>query len=191
MPVELLFSVAIGLALAAACGLRVFAPLFLLGLAAHFGRLHLAPGFDWAGTTPALVALGTATVVEIAAYYVPWLDHALDVISAPAALVAGVVATVAVLGDMPPWLRWSTGLIAGGGLAGLTKGAAALLRVKSTATTGGLANPVVATGESAGAVGLSLLAFLVPLLALILVVTVLVAIFRLAHRVAFGRRPAA
>jgi hypothetical protein len=190
MPVELLFSVAIGLALAAACGLRVFAPLFVLGLAAHFGRLHLTPGFDWAGTTPALVALGTATVVEIAAYYIPWLDHALDVISAPAALVAGVVATVAVLGDMPPWLRWSTGLIAGGGLAGLTKGAAALLRVKSTATTGGIANPAVATGESAGAIGLSLLAFLVPLLALILVVTVLFAIFRLAHRVVFGRRPA-
>jgi len=188
MSIELLLSVAIGLALAAACGLRVFAPLFLLGLAAHFGRLHLTPGFDWAATTPALIALGTATVVEITAYYVPWLDHALDVISAPAALVAGAAATIAVLGDMPPWLRWTTGLIAGGGLAGLTKGAAALLRVKSTATTGGIANPAVATGETAGAVGISILALVVPLLALILVVTGVVLVFRLAHRVVFGRR---
>src|SRR5215831_8448977 len=190
MSIELLISVAIGLGLAAACGLRVFAPLFLLGLAARFGRLHLAPGFDWAGSTPALIALGTATVVEITAYYVPWLDHALDVISAPAALIAGTAATIAVLGDMPPWLRWSTGLIAGGGLAGLTKGAAALLRVKSTATTGGLGNPVVATGESAGAVGLSILAVIVPLLALVLVVITVVMVFRVAHRVAFGRSPA-
>jgi hypothetical protein len=188
---ELVLSVAIGLALAAACGLRVFAPIFLLGLAAHFGRLHLAPGFAWAGTTPALVALGTATVVEIVAYYVPWLDHALDVISAPAALMAGAVATIAVLGDLPPWLRWTTGIIAGSGLAGFTKGAAALLRVKSRATTGGLANPVVATGESAGAVGISLLAFVVPILAFLLVVGLVILVFRIAHRVAFGGRAAA
>jgi hypothetical protein len=188
MNLELILSVAIGLALAAACGLRVFAPIFLLGLAAHFGRLHLASGFAWASTTPALVALGTATVVEIVAYYVPWLDHALDVISAPAALMAGAIATVAVLGDLPPWLRWTTGLIAGGGLAGLAKGASALLRVKSRATTGGLANPVVATGESAGAVGISLLALVVPLLALALVVIMVVLVFRAAHHIAFGGR---
>ncbi len=185
---EILLALGVGLGLAAACGLRVFAPLLVLGLAARYGALHLAPGFAWLASTPALVALGAAAVLEIAAYYVPWLDHALDALAAPAALMAGALAAVAVLGDLPPWLRWSVGLIGGGSLAGLAQGASTLLRLKSLALTGGLANPVVATGEWIGAFALALLAVAVPLLALALAVLVLAMVFRAVRRVAFGRR---
>lgn len=188
--VQLVLALAAGLGLAAACGLRVFAPLLVLGLAGRFGHLPLASGFVWASSVPALVALGFATVLEIGAYYIPWLDHALDAIATPAALIAGVLAVAAVTGAMPPWLRWSTAIVGGGGLAGLMQGASVLLRLKSGALTGGLGNPVVSTGEWVGAIGLAIVAVLVPVLALVVVALLLVGAFRLAHRFVFGRKQA-
>ena len=187
---QLVLALAAGLGLAAACGLRVFAPLLVLGLAGRFGHLPLASGFAWASSGPAIVALGFATVLEIGAYYIPWLDHALDTIATPAALLAGVLAVAAVTGQLPPWLRWSTAIIGGGGLAGLTQGASVLLRLKSGALTGGLGNPVVSTGEWVGAIGLAIVAVLLPLLALVVVVFLLIGAFRLAHRMVFGRKQA-
>jgi hypothetical protein len=186
-PLDLLLAAGVGLGLAAACGLRVFAPLLVLGLAARFGVLHVSPGFEWLASVPALAALGTATVLEIAAYHVPWLDHALDALATPAALMAGALAAVAVFGDLPPWLRWGMGLIGGGGVAGLTQGATVLLRLKSLGLTGGLANPAVATAEWIGALGLAVLAIALPLVALALVVALILSAVSLARRVVFGR----
>jgi len=179
--------IAVGLALAAACGLRVFAPLLVLGLAGHFGAIHLTHGFEWVAGTPALIALGVATMLEIAAYYVPWLDHALDAVATPAAVMAGALAAVAVFADLPPWLRWSAALIGGGGLAGLTQGASVLLRLKSTLLTGGLGNPVVATGEWVLAFGIAVLAVAAPLMVLGLVIVLLIFAARTAGRLMFGR----
>ncbi len=184
---ETLLSVALGLGLAAACGFRVFVPLLLASLAAHQGHLSLAAGFEWLGRTPALLAFGTATVLEVGAYYIPWLDHVLDVAATPAALLAGMVASAAVITDLPPLLKWTVTIIGGGGAAGLIQGASVLLRLKSTALTGGLANPVIATGELLGAVGLALLALVLPLVALIGVVLLLLLAFRATGRVVFGR----
>lgn len=187
---DTLLSVALGLGLAAACGFRVFVPLLLASAAAHLGRLPVASGFEWLGSTPALLAFGTATVLEVGAYYIPWLDHALDVAATPAALLAGMVASAAVITDLPPLLKWTVTIIGGGGAAGLIQGASVLLRLKSTALTGGLANPVIATGELVGAVGLALLALVLPLVALIGVVLTLLLAFRTTGRVLFGRRQA-
>lgn len=184
---EILFALGAGLGLAAACGLRVFAPLLVLGLAARFTPFPLASGFAWAESTPALIALGLATLLEIAAYYVPWLDHALDAVATPAALLAGTLAVAAVVGDLPPWLRWSVAIIAGGGLAGLTQAATVLLRLKSTATTGGLGNPIVATAEWVGAFGLAVIAIALPLIALTAAVVLVVVALRMARRLAVGR----
>jgi hypothetical protein len=57
-------------------------------------------------------------------------------------------------------------VIAGGGIAAITKGTAAVVRAKSTALTGGLGNPVVSTAETAGAATVSILAIIAPLLCL-------------------------
>ena len=91
----ILLAIALGLGLATAAGLRVFLPLFGAGLGAHFGYIELNPGFSWLGGTTALIALGTAAAAEVLAYYVPWLDHALDVIATPAAVGAGILASAA------------------------------------------------------------------------------------------------
>jgi hypothetical protein len=155
---DLALSIALGIGLAAAVGFRVFVPMLIVSVAAYTGHLHLSSGLEWLGTAPAILMFSIAAILEILAYYIPGLDHLLDTIAAPAALIAGTVVAAAVITDLPPLLKWSTAVIAGGGAAGLTQGLTSLLRVKSTMLTGGLANPVVSTGELGGAVGVSPLA---------------------------------
>lgn len=187
---ELLLSLALGIGLAAAVGLRVFIPLLVIAVAGYFGKVPLAPAFSWLGTLPAIAMLGVAAVVEVAGYYVPGVDNLLDTLAAPLALVAGTLVVAAPLWDLPPLLKWTTAVLAGGGVAGLTHGVTSLLRAKSTVTTGGLGNPVVATSELGGSLVLSILALAVPFIALLLVVLLLVAVYRLVRRLAGTRRPA-
>jgi hypothetical protein len=187
LSIDSLLGIALGIGLAAATGFRIFAPLLVAGLAARFGYLPLGEGFQWLAGTPALLMLATAAVAEILAYYVPGVDHALDVLASPAALAAGIVASAAVMTDLPQAVLWPVAIIAGGGAAGLAKGSTALLRAKTGALTGGLGNPVVSTIETVGATGLAVLAILVPLLCLVAVGTLLYWATRRAGRLLFGR----
>lgn len=175
-------AIALGVALAAAAGLRVFIPLLLASVAAHFGRFELSPAFEWLATWPALIAFSVAAVVEIGAYYLPGVDHALDVITGPLALAAGVLLVVAPLGDLSPMWRWSIAVVAGAGAAGITQAASTLLRVKSATLTGGVGNPLVASAELGGSLLLSLLAVLLPVLALLFVVLVVWGLFAMRRR---------
>ncbi len=186
---DALLGVAIGLGLAAAAGFRVFVPLLVAAIAAKTGVLPMSPGFAWLATTPAIAALGTATVLEVGAYAVPWLDQLLDLFATPTALLAGMLAAASVVVDLPPLLKWSVVLIAGGA-AGITQGATVLTRFKSTTLTGGAGNPVVSTMELIGAVLTSVLAIFLPVITLVVVVVLLVMVTRRVGRVAFGRRSA-
>jgi len=163
---ETLFSICVGVGLSAACGFRVFVPLLVMSVASLTGHLPLAHGFEWIGTYPALIAFSVATCVEIMGYYVPWLDHLLDTIASPAAIMAGTLITASTVTDIGPLWKWSLAIIAGGGAAGLVQGTTVATRAGSLASTGGLANPIVATLELAGAFIVSILAIIVPLLAL-------------------------
>ena len=176
---EILLGLAIGIGLAAACGFRVFVPFMVISAAALSGHLDLADGFDWIGTYPALIAFGAATLVEIAAYYVPWVDNLLDTVSTPVAVVAGTVVTASVVGDMSPLLRWSLAAIAGGGVAAAVQSGTVLLRGASSVTTAGLGNFVVATGELVGALVTAVMAVWLPVAALGLV---LIGAFGLVRR---------
>lgn len=171
---DLLLSVALGIGLAAATGFRVFIPLLVAGLAARAGWVPLTESFAWLQSTPALVALGTAAVLETLAFYIPGVDHLLDVVAGPLAIVAGVLASASVMVDLPPEVRWPIAVIAGGGIAALTKGTAAVIRAKSTALTGGLGNPVVSTVETAGAATVSILAIVAPLICLVGAIAIVV-----------------
>jgi len=86
---------------------------------------------------------------------------------------------------------WPVAIIAGGGVAGLTKGSTAVVRAKSAALTAGLANPVVSTVETVGATGIALLAVVVPLVCVVLVGVLLYWSGRKAGRILFGRRAVA
>ena len=184
---EALLSVGVGVGLAAAAGLRVFLPLLVLGTAARLGWVPLTSGFEWLASTPGLATLGVATVVEIAAYYVPWVDNLLDVLAAPLAILAGVVATAAVVTDLPPAVRWSAAIIAGGGTAAVVQGVTSLARLKSSALTAGLGNPILATLELAGSLAVSVLAVAAPVLGIVVVVSLVWAVRRM--RRGFRKRP--
>jgi len=57
-------------------------------LASSSGQLHLSQGFAWIGSSYAAVAFGRATIVQVLGYYIPWLDHLLDTVATPAAIIA-------------------------------------------------------------------------------------------------------
>jgi hypothetical protein len=167
---ETILSIFVGIGLSAACGFRVFVPLLVMSIASLSGHLSLAHGFEWIGTYPALISFAVATSLEIAGYYIPWLDHLLDTIATPAAIVAGIIVTASAVSDMSPFLKWSLAVIAGGSAAGLVQGATAITRAASGATTAGLGNPVVSTFELAGATVTSVTAVIAPILAIVLLV---------------------
>lgn len=169
LTMETLLSILVGIGLAAACGFRVFVPPLIISIAAKAGHLKLAPGFEWMSSDVALIGFAVATALEITAYYVPWLDNLLDTLSTPAACVAGAVVMAAMVGDLSPFLKWTLALVAGGGAAGVVQAATVTTRAASTVTTGGLANPIVATAEAAGSVAASVLAIVAPVLAVLAV----------------------
>jgi len=148
MTTETILSIFLGVGLAASVGFRVFLPLFALSLASYFGVWDLNDNWEWIGSLAAVLTLGIATVVEIFAYFIPWLDNLLDSIAVPLAAIAGTAVMVSTVANLDPVVTWSLAIIAGGGTATAIKGAGATGRLASTATTGGLANPVVATLET-------------------------------------------
>lgn len=164
---DTVFSVLAGLGLAAACGFRVFVPLLVAGIAARAGMIQPSPDFAWLGSNTALLALGLATVLEVGAYYIPWLDHALDTLASPAAVVAGSTMVAAMAVDMDPLVRWSLAIIAGGGLAATVQTGTVAARGASFTLTGGVSNPVVSTGELGGALATSAVSVVAPGLALV------------------------
>jgi hypothetical protein len=168
-----LLSICLGIGLSAACGFRVFVPLLVMNLASLSGHLTLAPGFQWIGSYPALITFSVATVLEIAGYYIPWVDHLLDTIATPAAVIAGTIVTASMVGGMSPFLKWTLAAIAGGGVAGLVQGTTVVTRGASTLTTGGLGNPMFATIELAGALVTSVLALVAPVLVVGLIAVLL------------------
>lgn len=168
----------IGIGLAAASGFRVFLPMFAVSLASYMGWIPMNENFAWLSGLPTLITTGIATVVEVLAYYIPYVDHLLDTISVPLATVAGSVLFASQFADIGTFPQWALALIAGGGTAAAISSGFAGTRAASTATTGGLGNSVVATTETAGAGIMSFLAIAAPIIAaiaaVILIITVIV-----------------
>jgi hypothetical protein len=177
-----LLSILAALGLAAACGFRVFVPLFLISLASRSELIGLSEGFQWIGSTPALFCFATATVLELCAYYIPVVDNLLDTLATPAAIVAGVVVAAAVMTDIDPWLKWTLATVAGGGLAAAVQIPTVAARGMSTSMTAGLGNPVVSSGEFVAAGMFSGAAIFLPLLLPLLVLAAVVLYARRLRR---------
>ena len=133
---DLTLSIVLGIALAAATGFRVFLPMLVVSVAAYTGHLRLDNSFAWLGTLSALTMLSVAALAEILAYYIPIIDNLLDTLATPAALVAGTVVSAAVMTDVPPMVKWTAAVIAGGGIAGLTQGLTGILRAPAPRSWG-------------------------------------------------------
>ena len=174
MSIDWITSACVGVGLAACCGFRIFVPLLIASAATKLGIVGTMSGFEWISGWPALAGLSVATAVELGAYYIPWLDNALDTIATPLSIAAGTLLSTSFLDIDTPILQWGLGLMLGGSSAGIVQAGTSLLRLGSTATTGGLGNPVVATGENIASLGLSILTVLLPLVAIIVVGVVVI-----------------
>jgi len=188
MDSELILSLIIGIGLSASVGFRIFVPFLVLSVFSLLGFVNLSSGFDWIGTYPALIAFGFASLMEIVAYFFPWFDNLLDTIAGPASIIAGAIVMGSVLADFSPLLKWSLAIIAGGGLAGTIQHSTGLLRLTSSTTTGGIANPVISTTEAGASFSLSTLAILLPVVAFLLVLLLVIWVVRKFHKIFFKKK---
>jgi hypothetical protein len=159
----------LGIGLSAACGLRVFFPLFLVSLLGYLGKLSIAENFLWLTQLPAVITFGVASVVEMIAYFIPLIDHLLDAVTIPSSIVSGIVLFASMFPENESLIKWIMAIIAGGGTAGLVSGLTSVTRLKSTAFTAGLGNPLIAFSETVGSVIISVLSVLFPLFVILII----------------------
>jgi len=182
MNAELITAVAIGIGLAASAGFRVFVPMLVAAIAAKAGVMPLNESFQWLASWTSIAILGTATVVEIMAYYIPVVDNLLDTIATPLAVVAGTLLLTSVLPIDSELMKWITGAAVGGGSAAVVQAGSALTRLTSTKLTAGVGNPVVATVENVAATGTSILSLVIPFFIVAIFLLLVIFIFSRVRR---------
>lgn len=185
LSISTIFSLFLGIGLAAAAGFRIFLPLFVLSLAVKLGGsfINLDESWLWIGSTPALITLGVAMLVEIGAYYIPLIDNMLDTIAVPLAGVAGTIAVGITMPEMNEVATWALAIIAGGGTAAAISGTTAAARAVSTTTTAEAGNFLVNTGETLSSTVLSITAIVLAPLAFIIAVVILYGCYRVFKKI--------
>ena len=179
---SLALQIAAGIGLASCAGLRAFLPLLAAGAAGRLGWIELGRGFEWLGSTPALVVLGTAVVAEMLADKLPVVDHALDAAGFFVKPIAGALAMASTQADAGPLAALVLGLILGTPLATGVHAVKAKARLLSTVTTLGHANPAQSAIEDATCVGGCVLSVALPIASVILLILAAAALFRLRRR---------
>jgi Domain of unknown function (DUF4126) len=122
----LIASIFLGIGLSASAGFRVFIPLLVAAVAGKLGWIPLGAGFHWMSSYTAIACFATATIAEIAAYYIPVVDNFLDAITTPMAIGAGTLLATSVLPVDHELLKWVTGILIGGGGAGIIQAGTSL-----------------------------------------------------------------
>jgi hypothetical protein len=164
--------------LSAAAGLNAWLPLFAGALAQRLDLVELAQPFDDLSGTPALVVLGLLTAADFVGDKIPAVDHVLHAIGTVVAPASGAALFAGQTGadtDLPTLAA----IVLGGTTAESIHAGRAVIRPISTATTAGVGNPILSLVEDFGSLGLTLAAFLVPVLAAlaVLALAVLIVVF--------------
>lgn len=176
---DILIPVLMGIALAAATGLRAFLPLFVLSLAARADLVQLSPSFDWIESMPALIALGVAVVLEILSDKIPVVDNVLDQIGGYIKPVAATVLASSLFTSMDPLFAIVLGLIAGAAPAAAVHSAKSAIRLGSTAFTFGSGNFFLSILDDLFSFLGSIIAVLAPFLAAALAIFLIAIIWRM------------
>jgi hypothetical protein len=187
-----------GSALATAAGLNAYVPLLALGLADRFlDGFALPPAWAWLSNDWVLVVLGILLVIELVADAIPAVDSVNDVIQTVVrptagglAFGAGASAQTTLIADPAAFIQSNLWLpIVVGVLIALAihviKG---LARLALNIATGGMAAPMISTGENVASIGLAVSAILLPVLALILMIGVIVTLVVVLRRRAVRRQ---
>lgn len=188
MDIEFIPAIALGIGLSASVGFRIFIPFLVASIAAHFGVLPLNESFAWMASTPTLICFSVATVMEILAYYIPFVDNLLDSIAAPLAVVGGTLLMTSVFPSDNEWMKWIVGFIVGGGSAATIQAGNSIVRLLSSKFTAGLGNSVVSTGEGVAAAGFSILSLFIPIVVAIVLGIFVFIVLRLAYKKLIARK---
>ena len=175
---DTIFSILVGIGLAASVGFRIFIPLLALSLASYFNVIPLNESWQWVGSSAAIIILGVATLVEIFAYFIPILDNLLDTIAVPLAAFAGTAVMVATVSNLDPTFTWALAIIAGGGTAAAIKGSTSTTRLASTTATAGITNPLISTVETGTSIIMAVFAIFIPIIAIILILIIFWILFK-------------
>jgi hypothetical protein len=161
--------VILGIALAATAGLRLFMPFLFIGGMVRYANMP-APGMlEWTASDAGFLLLLIAAVLEVMGDKIPAVDHALDMVATFVKPVAGLILPLALLQDASPLAAWTLGIAAGAPLALGVHATKAGTRAVSSATTLGIANPIVSIFEDALALLIMLFTVLAPLIAALIV----------------------
>ena len=126
--------------LSGAAGLNAWIPLLAVGLLSRAGQLELADGYDWLASTPALIVLGAAFVLDFVGDKVPAIDsllHAVGTVVHPAAGAIVFAGPTEVPTDVPSIVLFALGA----SVAGSLHATRATVRPVSTTMTAGAGNP--------------------------------------------------
>ena len=178
---QVLIAASTGLGLAAASGFRVFLPPFLMAVWVRFGFLDVnieGTEFEAFSSDVSILLLGVASLSEILAYKIPWMDNMLDSLATPMAGLAGVSVVAVSLEGADPSVQWALAIIAGGGTSLSIQSATVAGRGLSSMFTLGLANPIFSLIEDIASVLLIFIALLAPLVALCASTILIFAILR-------------
>jgi hypothetical protein len=154
--------------LSGAAGLNAWLPLFAGALLDRLGVVELAEPFGSLSTNVGLALLAVFLVADFVGDKVPVVDHALHLVGTVVHPAAGAVLFTGQTGletDIPTLVA----VVVGALTAGSVHAGRASVRPAATATTAGLGNPVLSLAEDAASALLTLAAFALPALALVLV----------------------
>lgn len=143
---EFLFQILASLAVSAPAGFNAYLALLLVGIGGRVGWISLAAPYDVLQTTAALGVLVVLVTVETVADKVPALDSVNDIVGTAVRPAAGAVlfaGTNHALTDSAPLASLVLGALGAASLHAFK----ATTRPVWTASTGGLANPVVSVFE--------------------------------------------
>jgi hypothetical protein len=171
--------------LSAAAGLNAWLPLFSAALAQRLDLVELAQPFDDLSGTGALIVLGVLTIADFIGDKIPAVDHVLHAVGTVVAPVSGAALFAGQTGaetDLPTLVA----IVLGGATAESIHAGRATLRPVSTATTAGIGNPVLSLLEDLGSLGLTAVAFALPVLALVMVLGLVLTIVLVWRRARGG-----
>jgi hypothetical protein len=163
--------------LSTSAGLNAYLPLLIVGLAARYTHfIHLNAPWDTLENPIVLAVLAVLLLIETFADKFPAVNHLNDAIQTLVRPTAGAIlfaASANVISDVHPVVALILGLFAAGTVHAVKS---VLLRPAVTATTGGVANPVVSLGEDIVAATVSIIAIVLPVLitGVVIIVTALI-----------------
>lgn len=170
-----------GLGLSIPAGLNAYIPLLVIAISQHFEWLQLKAPFDVLGEWWMIAIIAVLLLIEVIADKVPAVDHVNDAVQGVVRPAAGGVVAVAAAGsavEVSPWLLMLAGVLLAGGVHAVKATARPVVNL----TTAGVGAPAVSAAEDAGALLLSIMALVAPVLVVFVSAGVVYSLWRLWRR---------